>query len=245
LRFPRTGARAFVPAILAATLIFTAAPPPPAAASSSSASAVLNVAKAQMGRPWVYGAAGPSAFDCSGLVIYAFRQTGHLPLIGNGKYRSARAIYQYFAAQGKASRTNGAPGDLVVWGGGSHLGIYLGGGMAVSTLTSGVAVHKVHAVTASFTAFLKTGLSGQAAAAVTAAAAPTRAASSTTAVTGPRTTVNLNQRRGPGLNHGVIRVLPTGTQLSVLERRRDIHGRIWLRVNTTRGSGWVASWFTR
>jgi hypothetical protein len=60
--------------------------------------------------------------------------------------------------RGKVSRTHGTPGDLVVWGNGSHIGIYLGNGMAVSTLTSGVRVHGVRAVTARFTAFLRTGI---------------------------------------------------------------------------------------
>ena len=46
----------------------------------------------------------------------------------------------------------------MVWGGGSHIGIYLGGGMAISTLTSGVRIHAVNAVTAPFTAYLRTGI---------------------------------------------------------------------------------------
>ena len=50
------------------------------------------------------------------------------------------------------------PGDLVIWGGGSHVGIYIGHGKAISTLTSGVRVHGVHAVTARFTAYLHTGM---------------------------------------------------------------------------------------
>jgi uncharacterized protein YycO len=46
-----------------------------------------------------------------------------------------------------------------VWGGGTHIGIYIGHGKAISTLTSGVRVHGVHAVTARFTAYLHTGMS--------------------------------------------------------------------------------------
>jgi cell wall-associated NlpC family hydrolase len=55
-------------------------------------------------------------------------------------------------------RTTSKPGDLVVWGGGSHIGIYIGHGKAISTLTRGVRVHGVHAVTARFTAYLHTGM---------------------------------------------------------------------------------------
>ena len=146
-------------AALAAALLVPSAPPTPVAASySSEASQVMRIARAQLGDRWRYGATGPSSFDCSGLVMYAYRMAGDLSMIGNGRYRSASALYRYFLLRGKTSRTRGTPGDLVVWGNGSHIGIYLGNGMAVSTLTSGVRVHGVRAVTARFTAFLRTGI---------------------------------------------------------------------------------------
>ncbi len=50
-------------------------------------------------------------------------------------------------------------GDLVIWGGGTHVGIYIGNGKAISTLTNGVRIHGVFAVTARFTAYLHTGMS--------------------------------------------------------------------------------------
>jgi cell wall-associated NlpC family hydrolase len=146
-------------AALAAALLIPAAHPTPAAASySSEASQVMRIARAQLGDRWRFGATGPSSFDCSGLVMYAYRMAGDLSMIGNGRYRSASALYRYFLMRGKVSRTHGTPGDLVVWGNGSHIGIYLGNGMAVSTLTNGVRVHGVRAVTARFTAFLRTGI---------------------------------------------------------------------------------------
>ena len=46
----------------------------------------------------------------------------------------------------------------MIWGGGTHVGIYIGHGKAISTLTSGVRIHRVHAVTARFTAYLHTGM---------------------------------------------------------------------------------------
>ena len=91
-------------------------------------------------------------------MIYAYKAAGDLRLIGNGNYRSASALYRYFRDRGRTSRTKASPGDLVVWGSGSHIGIYLGGGMAISTLTSGVRIHAVNAVRAPFTAYLRTGL---------------------------------------------------------------------------------------
>ena len=158
MRFTTPGARALVCAALAATILIPIAPPKPAAAAISEANQVISIAKAQRGDPWRYGASGPYAFDCSGLVIYAYKAAGDLRLIGNGNYRSASALYRYFRDRGRTSRTRATPGDLVVWGSGSHIGIYLGGGMAISTLRSGVRIHAVHAVTAPFTAYLRTGI---------------------------------------------------------------------------------------
>ena len=159
MRLTIPGARALVSAVLAATLLISFAPSTPAAAADpSEANQVIAIAKAQLGDPWRYGATGPSAFDCSGLVIYSFKMAGDLSLIGNGNYRSASALYKYFRDRGRTSRTGATPGDLVVWGSGSHVGIYIGGGKAISTLTSGVRVHAVNAVAAPFTAYLRTGI---------------------------------------------------------------------------------------
>jgi len=68
-------------------------------------------------------------------------------------------MYLWFRSHGKTSRTNPKIGDLVVWGYGSHIGIYIGGGKAISTLTSGVRIHGIYAVTARFTTFIHTGVS--------------------------------------------------------------------------------------
>ncbi|MBA2373440.1 MAG: C40 family peptidase [Chloroflexi bacterium] len=231
MRFPIPGARAFVPAALAVTLLITAAPPTPAAAAElSEAAQVINHAKAQLGDPWRYGAAGPYAFDCSGLVIYAYKAAGDLYLIGNGNYRSASSLYKYFRDRGKTSRTTATPGDLVVWGGGTHIGIYLGGGKAISTLTSGVSIHYVNAVTASFTAYLRTGLY--------------QLGTSSTASTVPIRYTNgaVNLRRGPGTEYAVTRVLADRTRLSILGSAKDSGGRTWYKV--TSEGGYVASWET-
>ena len=153
------GARALASATLAATLLISAAPPPPAAATTlSEASQVIRIAKAQLGDRWRFGANGPTTFDCSGLVIYAYRHAGDLALIGNGRFRSAAEIYRYFRIHGKTSRTRATPGDLVIWGNGRHIGIYIGGGMAVSALNSGVRIHPVNGLTIPFTAYLRTGI---------------------------------------------------------------------------------------
>jgi cell wall-associated NlpC family hydrolase len=145
-------------ALAAAILVASSPSTPAAAAVATEANQVIQIAKAQVGDPWRFGATGPNSFDCSGLVLYAYKQAGDLALIGNGNYRSASALYKYFRDRGRTSRTSATPGDLIIWGNGSHIGIYLGGGMAVSTLSSGVRVHAVNAVTIPFTAYLRTGI---------------------------------------------------------------------------------------
>jgi len=124
------------------------------------ARSVIQAALNHLGAPYVFGATGPTTFDCSGLVWYAFRSTGHFAIIGNGAYRGGAAIYNYFLSRGLASRTNGRPGDIVVYNGGAHVGIYLGNGRVISALTSGVSIHGLYAVNLPFTAFLHTGLDG-------------------------------------------------------------------------------------
>jgi cell wall-associated NlpC family hydrolase len=155
------GARAFIPLALAGAVLFSLAPSTPAAATTTTTEAqqIIRIAKAQIGDPWRYGAAGPSAFDCSGLVRYAFRRAGDGGAIHTSFLRSARSLYVWFRSHGKASRSNPRIGDLVIWGYGTHVGIYIGDGKAISTLMNGVRVHGIHAVRASFTAYLHTGMS--------------------------------------------------------------------------------------
>jgi cell wall-associated NlpC family hydrolase len=155
----RSRARILVPALAVAFLIGIA-PPAPAAATSPTTEAqqIIRIARAQIGDPWRMAATGPSSFDCSGLVIYAYRSAGAGAVIRDGRLRSAKQLLQSFRARGLASRSNPKLGDLVVWGGGKHIGIYIGNGNAISTLST-VRVHRVSAVTMPFTAYLHTGMS--------------------------------------------------------------------------------------
>ncbi len=97
----------------------------------------INVAKAQTGDPYVFGAEGPNAFDCSGLIYYALRQAGvDVP-------RLTAAGYQQKYAGSKVGRSELKPGDLVFYwypndrgirsGKASHIEIYLGNGMTMGT----------------------------------------------------------------------------------------------------------------
>ncbi|MDX3071699.1 C40 family peptidase [Streptomyces sp. MI02-7b] len=91
-------------------------------AASGSVASVLSFLKAQVGKPYVYGATGPSAYDCSGLTQAAFRTIGvELP-------RTSQA-QSTFGTQVPVSEVQ--PGDLLFWGGvGSayHVAVYVGDG---------------------------------------------------------------------------------------------------------------------
>ena len=158
---PLLGARAFIPVVFAGILLLGLAPTTPVAASEpqTEAQQIIAIARNHLGDPWRLGATGPSAFDCSGLVIYAFTKAGDRDAVGSGRFRTARELYHWYQGRGLASRTNPKPGDLVVWGGGVHIGIYIGNGKAISTLSSGVRIHDVHAVSVPFTAYLHTRMS--------------------------------------------------------------------------------------
>lgn len=243
---PSLGARAFIPALLAGVVLIGLAPATPVAAATPTTEAqqIIQIAKTKIGDPWRYGATGPSAFDCSGLVIYAFKAAGDGAAIGNGNYRSARSLYDWFRSRGLASRTNPKPGDLVVWGYGSHIGIYIGNGLAISTLTSGVTVHGVFAVTASFTAYLHTGMSTRLIGATT--VIRTASTTTTTAVIATRViTTSTSLRTGHSTLASSITLLLPGRTLKVFRTWKDANGRTWLYGYTAGRIGWVAGWRTR
>ncbi|MEV0760928.1 C40 family peptidase [Nocardia sp. NPDC050435] len=107
------------------------APFTPPAPVKSAGEIALEAAESKIGSPYVYGAAGPNAFDCSGLVQWAYRQAGmELPRT-SGAQLSAGTPVAYDDLQ---------PGDVVSFYGGGHSGLYAGGGNVVHASTSGVPV---------------------------------------------------------------------------------------------------------
>ncbi|MCK2215796.1 NlpC/P60 family protein [Actinomadura sp. ATCC 31491] len=92
---------------------------------------IVAAAKLHLGKPYVWGANGPSAFDCSGLAYYVLNQAGIK--IGD----TTAAGYQ---ASGKPVSTP-QPGDLVFFGNpASHVGIYLGDGKMIHAPHPGASV---------------------------------------------------------------------------------------------------------
>ena len=92
----------------------------------------VNVALSKRGSPYVWGAKGPSRFDCSGLVQYAYRQAGiSLPSGTKAQKSAGRAV----------SESDLQPGDvLYFYSSGSHTGIYVGSGKIVHAPTEGQTV---------------------------------------------------------------------------------------------------------
>jgi cell wall-associated NlpC family hydrolase len=113
---------------------------------ASVAAQVLAFARAQIGEPYVFGAAGPGSWDCSGLTMGAFQTTGR-NIGGHGvnvQYQLAQSkglLVPYSAAQ---------PGDLVFYGSGDHyhVAIYSGGGNMIEAPYPGRSVREVPVRTA-------------------------------------------------------------------------------------------------
>ncbi|MGW1930764.1 C40 family peptidase, partial [Streptomyces sp. NPDC001919] len=104
----------------------------PVTAPAGRASQAVSFARAQLGKPYVWGATGPSGYDCSGLTQAAWRAAGvTLP----------RTTYTQINAGRRVSRSQLAPGDLVFFYSGiSHVGLYIGGGQMIHAPRPGAPV---------------------------------------------------------------------------------------------------------
>ncbi|MBV9293750.1 MAG: C40 family peptidase [Frankiales bacterium] len=102
---------------------------------------VLQTAAHQVGKPYVWGAAGPDSFDCSGLVQWSFAHAGiYLPRVSQ---------QQWFAGP-HISYANALPGDLLFWhydptdpADIDHVAIYAGNGMMLVAPHTGLNVEYV------------------------------------------------------------------------------------------------------
>lgn len=87
--------------------------------------------KQYIGVPYVYGGATPSGFDCSGFVLFLYSHVGvHLAHNARTQGQSGTRI----------SQADARPGDLVIFYGGAHDGIYAGGNMVLDAPKPGGSV---------------------------------------------------------------------------------------------------------
>jgi peptidoglycan DL-endopeptidase CwlO len=94
-----------------------------AVAGSGRAAKAIAFAKAQLGKPYVYAAAGPNAYDCSGLTSAAWKAAGvSIPRTSQTQYGAGKSV----------SKSDLQPGDLVFYYSGiSHVALYVGNGTII------------------------------------------------------------------------------------------------------------------
>lgn len=96
---------------------------------------VVAAARSRIGYPYAWGAAGPDRFDCSGLVVWSFAQTG---------VTVPRTSQQQASAGQPVARADLEPGDVIVfYPNASHVGLYSGGGLVIHASAYGRPVAEV------------------------------------------------------------------------------------------------------
>ncbi|MGW6707152.1 NlpC/P60 family protein [Streptomyces sp. NPDC054956] len=92
-------------------------------ASSGRAATAVMAARSAVGRPYVWGSTGPTGFDCSGLMVWSYRQAGvALPRTSQAQRHAGRQV----------PLSEARPGDLVTYrSDASHVGMYVGNGQVV------------------------------------------------------------------------------------------------------------------
>ena len=95
--------------------------------------AAIAYARAQIGKPYLWGGTGPDAFDCSGLVYMAYRQS--IARTSQDQWRTEPHV------------TDPQPGDLVFFAGSDgtvtspgHVGLVIGGGKMIEAYATGVPI---------------------------------------------------------------------------------------------------------
>ncbi|MET7696118.1 NlpC/P60 family protein [Streptomyces sp. NPDC005485] len=101
---------------------------------ATKAAKALTFARAQVGKPYVWGATGPDSYDCSGLTAAAWKAAGvDLP----------RTTYDQVNAGTTVSLSNAQPGDLIFFYDDiSHVGLYIGNGMMIHAPKPGAYVRE-------------------------------------------------------------------------------------------------------
>jgi cell wall-associated NlpC family hydrolase len=95
---------------------------------SGKAGVAVNFAYAQLGKPYVFAAAGPNSYDCSGLTMAAWAAAG-VSLSHNAAEQWGEVAH--------IARSALAPGDLVFYDGLGHVAIYVGNNQVIHAPTQG------------------------------------------------------------------------------------------------------------
>lgn len=116
--------------------------------SAQQRQAIITAALSKVGRPYVWGGAGPNVFDCSGLVQWSFRQAGIL---------MPRTAAEQFLTGDHIPLADAQPGDLLYWtydpndpGFVDHTAIYLGNDLMVVAPHTGLDVEVAPVPTSDF-----------------------------------------------------------------------------------------------
>jgi cell wall-associated NlpC family hydrolase len=102
--------------------------------TSSQADQAVAFAYSQIGKPYEWGATGPGAYDCSGLVQAAWASAGvSIP----------RTTVEQWAGLPQIPMSDLEPGDLILYNGESHVAIYVGGGYIIDAPHTGAVVERI------------------------------------------------------------------------------------------------------
>lgn len=102
--------------------------------------AIVDLAKAQLGKPYAWGAEGPNSFDCSGLTYYVYGKVGiKLPRVSRDQYNVGWNV----------NYSNLKPGDLLFSstdgsGNITHVGIYIGNGEMIHSPKPGDVIQRTN-----------------------------------------------------------------------------------------------------
>lgn len=102
--------------------------------TGTQAGKAVQFAYAQLGKPYVFGASGPDSYDCSGLTMASWAAAGvSIP----------RTSFAQWDGLPHVPTSQLQPGDILVFNGEGHVGIYVGGGMLIDAPHTGAVVEKV------------------------------------------------------------------------------------------------------
>jgi cell wall-associated NlpC family hydrolase len=102
---------------------------------NAAVASAISYAQQQIGKPYLWGATGPDSFDCSGLVMMAYRSAG---------INIARTSQAQWASEQHVPASQVRPGDLVFFAGSDgtstapgHVGLVIGGGKMIEAYATG------------------------------------------------------------------------------------------------------------